>query len=459
MGCGFGLVVALAAPRAEAQLGGLGGGGAAGGAGAPTVEEKPRFREHVHSVDGLALRREEGDAIVGSVRVIGNRRIPTNRILQEIQTRKNRFYDRETVLADIRRLRDMGPFDFVTFEVDEQPDAVSVTFTVDERPVITNVWMHGNRALNDRELITRGGVNKDDPMSEFAIESARRRLIDYYHEEGFNQAAIETTIGVRDDPSAVVFRINEGPKERVSGITISGSTIVSEARLKKVIVSRGPMAGVIPYLNNTFVVRKINDDVKVLAEYYHDLGFLTATVGRHWSYDESGKWVTVHFVVNEGPRFTVNEIQIIGNQFVTEESIRERLMLKPGDLYDGKQHRIDVGEVVYGLGELGFAFAEVEPQTVMLDEGNRVNLVYQVDEGDRWRIADIRVNIKGDPHLMRESTMLNLVNLREGSWVNLRELEVNRSRLVRSQLFESNPQVADPPDIKLVPVGESGSRR
>ena len=50
--------------------------------------------------------------------------------------------------------------------------------------------------------------------------------------------------------------------------------------------------------------------------------------------------------------------------------------------------------------------------------------------------------------------MLNLVDLREGDWIDRRTLELNRRRLERSQLLEVNPQIADPPDIKVVPRGE-----
>ena len=42
----------------------------------------------------------------------------------------------------------------------------------------------------------------------------------------------------------------------------------------------------------------------------------------------------------------------------------------------------------------------------------------------------------------------------EGDWIDRRTLELNRRRLERSQLLETNPQVADPPDIKVVPRDE-----
>ena len=439
----------ITAQGVNAQFGG--GMGQGGGAPMSGAMEKPKFRDFIHNNDGLALRREKGDAVVAAVKVVGNQAISSHRIHQKLQTRKNRFYDYETVLSDVRRLNDMGSFDHVTFKIDEAKQGVTVTFTVHERPTVSKVVYLGNRGLNDRELSGRAGIVANDPLSEFSIESSRRRLTDYYREEGFNQISITTQIGVNDDDRVVIFRINEGPKERIEAINIEGNSIVSEARLLKIINSRGPMLGVVDYVNNVADLNKIDQDVNVLAGYYHNLGFLTATVGRHLHYDKSGKWLTVNFVINEGPRFQINNIKIVGNEFVTKESLEARLELKSGDMFNGTVMRRDVGELVYGYGELGFIYAEVSPKTVMRDEANSVDLIYEVAEGDRWKVGQIRVNIEGEPHLMRETTMLNLVDLREGDWIDRRTLELNRKRIERSQLLETNPQVADPPDIKVVP--------
>ncbi|MCG8650770.1 MAG: hypothetical protein MI861_13110, partial [Pirellulales bacterium] len=329
------LFALLTVPTARAQFGGGGGGFGGGGGGAPPPETRPKFRDVVHSRGGISLRREKGDAVVQSVRVVGNRVVGMERIYQELETRKDRFYDYETVLGDVRRLNDLGSFEKVTFKIDPKPDGVHVTFYVQERPTISRVVFHGQRGLGKRELRGRAGIGPGDPLNEFSIESARRRLIDYYREEGFNQVAITTSVGLGNDPGVVVLRINEGPKERIYDIKIVGNTIVSEARLKKVIQSRGPFGGFIRYVGNTANLSTIDQDVNVLASYYHNLGFLTATVGRRIQYDTSGKWITVTYVIDEGQRFRVNDVQIVGNQFVTAESIRARLELKPGDMFDG----------------------------------------------------------------------------------------------------------------------------
>lgn len=443
----------LATSPVAAQMGGQGGMGGGGGAqGAPAgPAERPKFREHVHNQGALPIGREKGDKVIASVRIKGNHTLSENTILQKMQTKKGRFYSREVLLADIHRLNEMKSFDHVTFKTNETPAGVDVTFQVHERPLITSVVFHGNTRVNDHDLKGRAGLEVQDPLSEFSTESARRRLIDYYKEEGFNQVAITSTIGFKDKPGMVIFRINEGPVERISSISIIGNTLLSSARLKKIIKSRGPFMKVGYYINNVADIRKIERDVDILASTYHNLGYLTATVGRRISYDETGKWLTVTFVINEGKRFKINSVQIIGNQFITEKSLRQRLELTSGDMFDGSILKRDVGELVYGYGELGFIYAEVHPKTVMLDEENTVDLVFEIEEGDRWKIGQIRVNIEGEPHLMRETVMLNMLEMREGDFIDRRMLEIGRRRMNNSQLLETNPQIADPPDIIVEP--------
>src|SRR5690606_37859706 len=120
-------------------------------------------------------------------------------------------------------------------------------------------------------------------------------------------------------------------------------------------------------------------------------------------------------------------------------------------MFDGTILRRDVGELVYGYGELGFIYTEIKPKTIMRDENGIADIVYEITEGDRWKIGRILVNIDGEPHLMRETTMLNLVDMREGDYIDRRMLEMSRRRIEHSQLLETNPAVAEAPDIKVVP--------
>lgn len=454
---------AFLVPPAFAQFGGGGMGGAGGGGGAPPGLEKPRFRDHVMQQGGVRLRRESGDKVVRAVRIIGNKQIETERILQLLQTRQDGFYDEQTVLADVRRLYEFRAFRTVRDQTEEDAaGGVTVTFIVDELPLISNVVFHGNKRINDRELRGRAGIAKDDALNESAIESSRRRLTDYYLEEGFNQANIEARVGFQGnplenlppDPNAVVFRINEGEKERIANIKFVGNSIVTAGRLSKIIQSRDPMFEVGYYLGNVADMRKIDDDVQILTKYYRNLGYLTAQVDRLIEYSDSMQWVTVTFVIKEGPRYSVNKIRFAGNKFIDESSLRSGLNLAEGASFNQSLMNQDVADITYAYGSLGFIYAEVTPELRWIAAENQVDLVYKIEEGDRWKVGQIFVEIDGEPNLMRETTMLNYLDLIEGQYIDRRALEMNRRRLLRSELLETNPTIADAPDLRVVPRDE-----
>jgi outer membrane protein insertion porin family len=111
---------------------------------------------------------------------------------------------------------------------------------------------------------------------------------------------------------------------------------------------------------------------------------------------------------------------------------------------------------VYGYGSLGFIYADVETKLSMVaGEDNKVDVIFQIEEGDRWKIGRILAQIEGEPHLIQETYLLNQIDLVEGQYFDRRKLETNRRRLTNLQVFENNPSIADPPDIKVVPRDEA----
>ena len=69
-------------------------------------------------------------------------------------------------------------------------------------------------------------------------------------------------------------------------------------------------------IGNTAKMDVIAADVDRLTSYYRDLGFFEAEVGLAKSYDASGKYLTLNFVVKEGARYFVRNVELVGLKFV-----------------------------------------------------------------------------------------------------------------------------------------------
>ena len=299
---------------ASAQFGGGGpGGGGAGGANAPAPDVKPKFREHIHSQDGLPIRREKKVTHLVADGDDHRKPDPSARTpsCSKIETRKDRFYDYETVLGDVRRLNDMGSFDHVTFELDKRADGC--------RRHVHSVRMsvrsfHASRlsTATARSMIAsseagRGGLNPSDPRSEFAIESARRRIVQFYREQGFNQVAI--SINDRDQQRSGCRHLSHQRRTIRTDRQDQYRREYDSCRMRRFRKSHQE-----PWTDAVGLLRHVGNKARFFHVIDHDVDvlgivptttsdILTATVGRRKQYDKTGKWLTVTYVVNEGPQF------------------------------------------------------------------------------------------------------------------------------------------------------------
>ena len=104
-------------------------------------------------------------------------------------------------------------------------------------------------------------------------------------------------------------------------------------------------------------------------------------------------------MINEGPRYQVRNVNIIGNSKFRTEDLTKDLKLTPGKCFNQNEMLADqlMMQDIYG-GD-GYVFAEVKPDTRFLEEPGKVDLLYNVVEGGRYRVGKINVRIEGDyPH-------------------------------------------------------------
>jgi outer membrane protein insertion porin family len=370
-------------------------------------------------------------------------------IQRNIHTRKEREFDPELVQADVRRLVTTGMFRDVKTYTRQAEGGVVVIFEVYERPRIRAIKYLGNRILSEKKLGKEIGVKAGDPLNSYSAEESRRKIEELYHSEGCPQATVSLLEGDKQGDKDLVFLINEGQIERIEAVTFEGNTIASDQRLKTRIQSK---PGWFWYLFGGRVDRtKIDADVETLTAYYRSLGFFKARVGRELEFDESGKWLTLRFIIDEGPRYTVRNVTVEGNQKFASQPLLDFLKLKSGTYFDQGAMNRDLNTLVDLYGSQGHVFADVQADPRFLEEPGQLDLVYRIKEGEVFSVGEINVHIAGDfPHT-RQTVVLNRLSLRPGDVIDNREVRNSERRLKSSQLFEVNPAEGEPPRIVVRP--------
>lgn len=417
---------------------------------APAFSE-PKFRDKMWEAGGPRLSQIESGKLILGVEIIGNKKISQHKVLSHMQTRPDRMYDPKQLEADVRELYRTELFSRVETSVRETDEGVYVQIKIKEHLLVSEVIFHGNERLDDRRLKKHCGIEKGDPVSPYSVEMARKRLVEYYQENGMNHADVQVREGNRPTDTRIWFEIAEGNVERVWEIGFEGNVVFPSSLLKTKIKSRDSHSGATAWMFNKANLMQIEEDTQRLVAYYRSLGYFRARVNHRMNYDESGTWVYLTFIVDEGPQFFIRNISIAGNQYFTTEQLMAVLTLKEGEAFNlGKMSRDQRTLRNEFYGREGFVFVDISPEPHHLaDEPNKLDLVYRISEGDRYKAGQITVHLEGDSGNTKHSVVTTMIGLREGRIIDLRELESSERRLRASQIFETNPALGEPPRIEV----------
>jgi len=397
--------------------------------------------------DSLAAA-SPADKVV-DVKIQGNKSLPLSKILPHIRTRPGRPFDLELIEEDVRRLDRSQMFVNVRTYWQQVAGGRVVIFDLIERPcLLEEPKFVGNKEVRRKVLQKESGIKKGDPLDPTAMEEARRKLEEFYHGRGFTRARIELLEGNKPEDRRAIFLVNEGTKQRVWNVKFIGNTIASGDRLKTQIQSKPPFL----YLFKGELDRKqVDEDVERLTAYYRGLGFFRARIGRELEFNEKENWVTLTFVVDEGPRYKVRNVSVIGNTKYSNDQLLVDLKMTRDNYFNQAKMTSDVNKLQDMYGGIGYVFADVKADPRFLEEENQLDIVYNITEGDRYRVGKIDVHIKGDYPHTQITTILNRLSFKPGDIVDIRQVRDSERRIKASQLFEANPATGSVPKIVFSP--------
>ncbi|PZO86926.1 MAG: outer membrane protein assembly factor BamA, partial [Sphingomonas sanxanigenens] len=102
--------------------------------------------------------------------------------------------------------------------------------------------------------------------------------------------------------------------------------------------------------------------------------------------DDGNGVITIE--VRENP--VINRIVLEGNKRLKDEKIRPEIKLAPRQIYTRSKVRADVSRIIELYRRQGRFAAVVEPKMVQLDQ-NRVDIVFEITEGDKSKVRQINI--------------------------------------------------------------------
>ena len=251
-----------------------------------------------------------------------------------------------------------------------------------ERPLLQEVIIVGNETFLTSVLKKAADLEKGDAADPVAVENGRRKIEEYYQHKGYSKVRVTVLKGNKTGDQRAVFVVDEGPRQRTFLVNFVGNHFVSSQRLKTQIQSHPPYF----YLFSGEVDRKqIDEDKAKLTAYYRAFGFFKASVGRYLEFNEKQNWLTITFVIDEGPRYSVRNVSFLGNKKLANSRLTEKLKLLSGQPFDQNQQNLDLQALRGEYGGDGYVVAKIKADNRFLEEPGKLDIVYKVEEGPRYR--------------------------------------------------------------------------
>lgn len=381
---------------------------------------------------------------IDEVKVKGNHRIPVETILN-YAVKSGEPFDLKKIDESVKKLYKTGLFLDVKVGLSIEDEKVVLTYLVKEKPFINKIYIEGNDEIKEDTLKEVLLIHEGDPFDKAKIEQSIVEIRKKYEDENFYNAKITYDIEERQDNSVdLIFTIDEGKEAKVVKINFYGNKVYKDKELKKIIET--DEKGFWSWLTGSGKLKRDElalDRERIRAKYLNN-GYMRVKVAEpEVKLNEDKTKITITFRIEEGKQYKVRKIRFKGNVHRSDEELRKRLSLKEGDIFSSEKFRKDIDSLTDAFTEIGYAFANIDPDTSINDEKQYVDIVYNVEENVLVHINEI---IIGGNTKTRDRVIRREFDIHEGEIYNSKKIKASKRHIENTGYFEEVNLVEDPVD-------------
>ena len=249
--------------------------------------------------------------------------------------------------------------------------AVNVTFLIDrkKRVKIGKINFTGNEQFPSRRLrrtfkkTHQKSINffKGAKLNEPDYENDKELLIDFYNSKGYRNAHIvrDSIYPINEKRLGIDIDLSEGNKYSIRDVSWVGNSVHETEELQRMFgVNKGDTYDKKSMHKRLGIGKEENPEDMSIKSLYQNDGYLMSQI-EPAEVIIAPDSIDLELKVFEGKQFTINNVDISGNQRVDDEVIRRELYTRPGELYN----RALLMQTIRTLGTMG----HFNPETIMPD--------------------------------------------------------------------------------------------
>ena len=367
---------------------------------------------------------------ITAIEVRGNARVEAEAIVADLHSRRGQLLDKATVQRDLRSLYELGYFSNIEILREDNDTGITLIVRVEEKPAIVAIEFRGLEEIKEEDLREQLNTKLYTIVDENAIADDVQMIERQYAQKGFYLAEVSHTLRQRGDNEMVlVFDVVENHEVKVVAITVLGNERFSDRELIEKFIMRPTTRMPTFKAAVNFQEELLRRDLGFLTAFYRDHGFAEVKVAQPLLMLSSDRHLMdVTYRVEEGAQYNVGSVIISGDTLPNLPQMREKLLLREGGLFRFSQFRRDIEMLMDSCGDLGHAYADVNPHTRLDRDQQLVHIDYEVSKGEKVYIGKIDIigNTKTRDNVIRREFEIYDSELYSGTKLSRSKANVER---------------------------------
>lgn len=371
---------------------------------------------------------------VQDIRLEGLQRVSPGLVFRNFPVNAGDSVNAADLAKASRKLFDSGFFD----DIQILRDGSVLVLKIQERPAISLINLDGNKVIDDEALLDglkQTGLQEGDVYKRSTLEQIKRDIVGVYAAQGRYGASIDTDIEeLPGNRVAININIKEGKVATIQHINIVGNTVYSDQELKDLFSLKLPNFWSFYKKDDRYARQKLSGDLERLRSYYLDSGYINFSIdSTQVSITPDRKHVYITVNVNEGEKYTIRDVDMVGDLVVPEDELLDVVRVAEGQVFSRKLLTQSQDALTDRVGDAGYMFANISPSPEIHDD-NTITVKFFVDPGKRTYVR--RINIRGNTRTADEVIRQNLVQL-ESAVASNQSIEASKVRLERTGYFKT----------------------
>jgi outer membrane protein insertion porin family len=362
--------------------------------------------------------------------VRGNGRVESDAIVTIIKSRKGDSFSEAIVKEDMKTLFELGYFSDLRFFKKDQAGGVVLIIQVAEKPAITTISFEGMVEVKEDDLKDKIETKLYTIVNESKLTADLRVIEKQYAEKGFYLARV-TYVLDKAGPNDVHLKyvVNEGEMVQVGDVVVNGNAFFTDEELVQRMASQ-PFTRSSAYGSSSlFKDDFVKNDLGYLSYIYKDNGFAEVQVAKpHQVMDPDRGFVRLTYKVEEGLQYNIGTLDLSGDLLFTKEELFEAMKLKTDALFKYSYFSRDIEMLTDKYGDLGYAYADVNPIVTYDREKRLAHINYEITKGEKIYFGDMTIigNTKTRDNVMRREFQVADAALYHGTGLGKTKKEMSR---------------------------------